>query len=179
MRKPWKEAHLYTTILMAAHTTIWIRIVPAWQKNGTTDLMNFLMTACSKATGISFPVQHALILPRSFCGRAKRNFGTPCPYSSSSSKSSDRRQSAGGGAGGSSPCRGLGQSAKALCRSIFHECCERPKDARNAAFSKFRGFSTVCGRGQMAAPVCDQSPRRMRSSASCVLSSVLNAVRRK
>ena len=41
-------------------------------------------------------------------------------------------------------CRGLGQSPKALCRSIFHECCERPKDARNAAFSKFRGFSTVC-----------------------------------
>lgn len=65
----------------------WIRIAPAWQKNGATDLMNFLMTACSKATGISFPVQHALMLPRSFCGRAKRNFGTPCPYSSSSSKS--------------------------------------------------------------------------------------------
>ena len=39
--------------------------------------------------------------------------------------------------------RGLGQSPKALCRSIFHERCERPKDARNAAFSKFRGFSTV------------------------------------
>ena len=40
-------------------------------------------------------------------------------------------------------CRALGQSPKALCRSIFHERCERPKDARYAAFSKFRGFSTV------------------------------------
>ncbi len=39
--------------------------------------------------------------------------------------------------------RALGQSPKALCRSIFHEHCERPKDARNAAFSKFRGFSTA------------------------------------
>ena len=47
------------------------------------------------------------------------------------------------GAGGSSPCRGLGQSPKALCRSIFRERCERPKDARNAALSKTRGFSTV------------------------------------
>ena len=176
------------------------------------------MIACSKATGISFPIQHALMLPRSSCGRAKRNFGTPCPYSSNSSKSSDRRQSVGVqgpsrllnhahsltvarmvslpsqisafcALAARSPCicshlrvalgcaqqptgltlpsgalrvalpppvasahraraslracRGLGQSAKALCRSIFHECCERPKDARNAAFSKFRGFSTV------------------------------------
>ena len=40
-------------------------------------------------------------------------------------------------------CRGLGQSPKALCRSIFRERCERPKDARNAALSKTRGFSTV------------------------------------
>ena len=47
------------------------------------------------------------------------------------------------GAGGSSPCRGLGQSPKALCRSIFRERCERPKDARNAALSKTMGFSTV------------------------------------
>ena len=41
------------------------------------------------------------------------------------------------------PCRGLGQSPIALCRSIFHERCERPKDARNAALSETRGFSTV------------------------------------
>ena len=41
-------------------------------------------------------------------------------------------------------CRGLGQSPKALCRSIFRERCERPKDARNAALSKTMGFSTVC-----------------------------------
>ena len=41
------------------------------------------------------------------------------------------------------PCRGLGQSPKALCRSIFHERCERPKDARNAVLSKTKGFSTV------------------------------------
>ena len=47
------------------------------------------------------------------------------------------------GAGGSSPCRGLGQSPKALCRSIFRERCERPKGARNAALPKIRGFSTV------------------------------------
>ena len=47
------------------------------------------------------------------------------------------------GAGGSSPCRGLGQSPKALCRSIFRERCERPKDASNAALSKTMGFSTV------------------------------------
>ena len=47
------------------------------------------------------------------------------------------------GAGGSSPCRGLGQSPKALCRSIFRERCERPKDARNAVLSKTRGFSTA------------------------------------
>ena len=40
-------------------------------------------------------------------------------------------------------CRGLGQSPKALCRSIFRERCERPKDARNAALSKTMGFSTV------------------------------------
>ena len=32
---------------------------------------------------------------------------------------------------------------KALCRSIFRERCERPKDARNAALSKTMGFSTV------------------------------------
>ena len=36
------------------------------------------------------------------------------------------------GAGGSSPCRGLGQSPKALCRSIFRERCERPKARRKA-----------------------------------------------
>ena len=47
------------------------------------------------------------------------------------------------GAGGSSPCRGLGQSPKALCRSIFRERCKRPKGARNAALPKIRGFSTV------------------------------------
>ena len=46
-------------------------------------------------------------------------------------------------AGASGPCRGLGQSPKALCRSIFRERCERPKDARNAALSKTMGFSTV------------------------------------
>ena len=40
-------------------------------------------------------------------------------------------------------CRGLGQSPKALCRSIFYERCERPKGASNAAFSKIRDFSTV------------------------------------
>ena len=40
-------------------------------------------------------------------------------------------------------CRGLGQSPKALCRSIFRERCERPKNARNAALSKTMGFSTV------------------------------------
>ena len=47
------------------------------------------------------------------------------------------------GAGASGPCRGLGQSPKALCRSIFRERCERPKGARNAAFPKTRGLSTV------------------------------------
>ena len=47
------------------------------------------------------------------------------------------------GAGGSSPCRGLGQSPKALCRSILYERCERLKGARNATFSKIRDFSTV------------------------------------
>ncbi len=56
------------------------------------------------------------------------------------------------GAGGSSPCRGLGQSPKALCRSIFRERCERPKDARNAALSKTMGFSTVWGTGHAAGP---------------------------
>ena len=47
------------------------------------------------------------------------------------------------GAGGSSPCRGLGRSPEALCRSIFRERCERPKDARNAMLSKTRVFLTV------------------------------------
>ena len=56
------------------------------------------------------------------------------------------------GAGGSSPCRGLGQSPKALCRSIFRERCERPKDARNAALSKTMGFSTVWGCPQRDIP---------------------------
>ena len=37
-------------------------------------------------------------------------------------------------------CRALGQSPKALCRSIFRERCERPKGARNAAPPKIRGF---------------------------------------
>ena len=44
------------------------------------------------------------------------------------------------GAGGSSPCRGLGQGPKALCRSIFRERCERPKDARNASLPQNQGF---------------------------------------
>ena len=35
-------------------------------------------------------------------------------------------------------CRGLGQSPKALCRSIFCERCERPKGARNAALPIIR-----------------------------------------
>ena len=49
-------------------------------------------------------------------------------------------------------CRGLEQSPKALCRSIFHERCERPKDARNAAFSKFRGFQRSEGAADRPRP---------------------------
>ena len=44
------------------------------------------------------------------------------------------------GAEASGPCRGLGQSPKALCRSISCERCERLKGARNAALLKIRGF---------------------------------------
>src|SRR5699024_12319107 len=57
-----------------------------------------------------------------------------------------RGEGEGGGGGGSAPGGGLGQTPKALCRSIFRERCERPKDARNAALSKTMGFSTVCAR---------------------------------
>ena len=51
------------------------------------------------------------------------------------------------GAGASGPCRGLGQSPKALCRSISCERCERLKGARNAALLKIRGAELVAWPG--------------------------------
>ena len=55
------------------------------------------------------------------------------------------------GAGASGPCRGLGQSPKALCRSISCERCERLKGARNAALPKIRGFFNGLAPGWISA----------------------------
>ena len=41
---------------------------------------------------------------------------------------------------------GFGAEPQSLMPQHFHERYERPKDTRNAAFSKFRGLSTVCAR---------------------------------
>ena len=85
-----------------------------------TDLMKLLLTPT-----------FADSLPRQAREKARRT--------SAGSQVADKSR----GAGGSSPFRGLGQSPKALCRSILYERCERLKGARNATFSKIRDFSTV------------------------------------
>ena len=60
------------------------------------------------------------------------------------------------GAGGSSPCRGLGQSPKALCRSIFRERCERPKARREAC--ALWALATEGGKATRSAPEGSVSP---------------------
>ena len=113
---------------------------------GTAEIMVANITP-EQAAALGFKGWHADIpapfdkgrfsIPH-FCPARKRA-KTGRPAECRAAQSADKVR----GAGGSSPCRGLGQSPKALCRSIFRERCERPKDARNAALSKTRGFSTV------------------------------------
>ena len=53
-------------------------------------------------------------------------------------------------------CRGLGQSPKALCRSIFRERCERPKARRKAC--ALWALATGGGKATRSAPEGSVSP---------------------